>query len=83
MDTSLTQQPGAEVESQLPTSLADLASSFEAIKSKGKSVKKRNYAIMYLLLIILASGNDDSQYTNRMLDASLQFVPDLIDSERY
>ncbi|CAO3629495.1 unnamed protein product [Mucor hiemalis] len=63
LDTSLTQQPGAEVESQLPTSLADLASSFEAIKSK-------------------ASGNDDSQYTNRMLDASLQFVPDLIDSER-
>jgi CCR4-NOT transcription complex subunit 3 len=60
----LTQQPGAEVVTRLPTSLADLASSFEAIKSK-------------------ASAHDDSQYTNRMLDASLQYVPDLIDSERY
>lgn len=60
----MTQQPGAEVETRLPISLADLASSFEAIKSK-------------------ASGHDDSQYTNRMLDASLQYVPDLIDSERY
>ncbi|KAI8069791.1 Not1 N-terminal domain, CCR4-Not complex component-domain-containing protein [Gilbertella persicaria] len=55
--------PGAEVESRLPNSLADLASSFEAIKLK-------------------ASKNEDSQYANRMLDASLQFVPDLIDSER-
>ncbi|KAI9470547.1 MAG: Not1 N-terminal domain, CCR4-Not complex component-domain-containing protein [Benjaminiella poitrasii] len=64
MDASLTQQPGAEVESRLPSSLADLAASFEAIKSK------------------TSSGNEDIQYTNRMLDASLQFVPDLIDSER-
>lgn len=30
----------------------------------------------------LAASNEDTQYTNRMLDASLQFVPDLIDSER-
>ncbi|KAI7896255.1 Not1 N-terminal domain, CCR4-Not complex component-domain-containing protein [Mucor mucedo] len=63
LDTSLSQQQGAEAESRLPTSLADLASSFEAIKNK-------------------AVGNEDTHYTNRMLDASLQFVPDLIDSER-
>ncbi|RCH87279.1 proteinral negative regulator of transcription subunit 5 [Rhizopus azygosporus] len=44
----------------LPPSLADLASSFEAIKSR----------------------TQDPQYTNRMLESSLQFVPDLIDSER-
>ncbi|KAI8090609.1 Not1 N-terminal domain, CCR4-Not complex component-domain-containing protein [Thamnidium elegans] len=62
LDTSLTQQPDTEVESRLPSSLADLASSFEAIKSK--------------------ANNENAQYTNRMLDASLQFVPDLIDSER-
>ncbi|KAI8997785.1 Not1 N-terminal domain, CCR4-Not complex component-domain-containing protein [Pilobolus umbonatus] len=55
-------QPGIEMESRLPTSLADLASSFESIKLK--------------------AANEDFQYTNRMLDASLQFVPDLIDSER-
>ncbi|KAI8367409.1 Not1 N-terminal domain, CCR4-Not complex component-domain-containing protein [Choanephora cucurbitarum] len=29
-----------------------------------------------------AAKNDDMQYANRMLDASLQFVPDLTDSER-
>ncbi|KAI8988491.1 Not1 N-terminal domain, CCR4-Not complex component-domain-containing protein [Mycotypha africana] len=29
-----------------------------------------------------ASDYEDSQYMNRMLDASLQFVPDLMDSER-
>ncbi|OAC99113.1 hypothetical protein MUCCIDRAFT_74712 [Mucor lusitanicus CBS 277.49] len=65
MDASLTQQPGAELDSRLPSSLMDLAASFEAIKTKA------------------ASANDDNtQYTNRMLDASLQYVPDLIDSER-
>ncbi|KAL0144328.1 Not1 N-terminal domain, CCR4-Not complex component-domain-containing protein [Mucor lusitanicus] len=64
MDASLTQQPGAELDSRLPSSLMDLAASFEAIKTKA------------------ASANDDNtQYTNRMLDASLQYVPDLIDSE--
>lgn len=49
------------MEPSIPSSLADLATSFEAIKLKSL---------------------DDMQYTNRMLDASLQFVPDLIDSER-
>ncbi|KAG2204633.1 hypothetical protein INT46_006732 [Mucor plumbeus] len=66
LDESLTQQPGAEVESRLPSSLADLAASFEAIKTKAAS----------------AAHDDSTQYTNRMLDASLQYVPDLIDSER-
>ncbi|KAI7907978.1 Not1 N-terminal domain, CCR4-Not complex component-domain-containing protein [Cokeromyces recurvatus] len=45
----------------LPNSLADLAASFESIKSNHKN---------------------DIQYTNKMLSASLQHVPDLIDSER-
>ncbi|KAI9317689.1 Not1 N-terminal domain, CCR4-Not complex component-domain-containing protein [Dichotomocladium elegans] len=45
-------------EMRLPSSLADLAPAFEAIKSKGE------------------------QITQQMLDASLQHVPDLIDSER-
>lgn len=65
MDASLTQQPGAELDSRLPSSLLDLAASFEAIKSKAAG-----------------ANDDDTQYTNRMLDASLQYVPDLIDSER-
>ncbi|KAL9543370.1 hypothetical protein MBANPS3_008149 [Mucor bainieri] len=65
MDASLTQQPGAELDSRLPSSLLDLAASFEAIKSKAA-----------------AANDDNTQYTNRMLDASLQYVPDLIDSER-
>ncbi|KAI8889291.1 hypothetical protein K501DRAFT_208827 [Backusella circina FSU 941] len=47
----------------LPASLADLAPSFESVKTKGLH-------------------KDDVQYTNQMLDASLQHVPDLIDSER-
>ncbi|KAI9483301.1 MAG: Not1 N-terminal domain, CCR4-Not complex component-domain-containing protein [Benjaminiella poitrasii] len=45
----------------LPSSLADLAASFESAKNKHKN---------------------DIQYTNQMLGASLQHVPDLIDSER-
>ncbi|CEP07969.1 hypothetical protein [Parasitella parasitica] len=65
LDASLTQQPGAEVDARLPSSLADLAASFEAIKAKAA-----------------AAHEDNTQYTNRMLDASLQYVPDLIDSER-
>ncbi|KAL7312991.1 general negative regulator of transcription subunit 5 [Mucor circinelloides] len=65
MDASLTQQPGAELDSRLPSSLLDLAASFEAIKAKAA-----------------AANDDNTQYTNRMLDASLQYVPDLIDSER-
>ncbi|KAI8638997.1 Not1 N-terminal domain, CCR4-Not complex component-domain-containing protein [Parasitella parasitica] len=65
LDASLTQQPGDEVDSRLPSSLADLAASFEAIKAKAA-----------------AAHQDNTQYTNRMLDASLQYVPDLIDSER-
>ncbi len=65
MDASLTQQPGAELDSRLPSSLLDLAASFEAIKTKAA-----------------AANDDNTQYTNRMLDASLQYVPDLIDSER-
>lgn len=50
-------------EARLPSSLADLASSFEAVKAR--------------------AGKDDKLYTHQMLDASLQHVPDLIDSERY
>ncbi|KAI8387540.1 Not1 N-terminal domain, CCR4-Not complex component-domain-containing protein [Blakeslea trispora] len=46
---------------QLPSSLADLALSFESVKNRNKQ---------------------DIQYTHQMLDASLQHVPDLIDSER-
>ncbi|KAI9307524.1 Not1 N-terminal domain, CCR4-Not complex component-domain-containing protein [Cunninghamella echinulata] len=49
-------------ESHLPSSLADLAASFESIK--------------------LRAANEDMLYTHQMLDASLQHVPDLIDSER-
>ncbi|CAO3641361.1 unnamed protein product [Cunninghamella echinulata] len=49
-------------ESHLPSSLADLAASFESIKSR--------------------AANEDMLYTHQMLDASLQHVPDLIDSER-
>ncbi|CAO3647370.1 unnamed protein product [Cunninghamella blakesleeana] len=49
-------------ESHLPSSLADLAASFESIKSR--------------------AANEDMLYINQMLDASLQHVPDLIDSER-
>ncbi|KAI8073856.1 Not1 N-terminal domain, CCR4-Not complex component-domain-containing protein [Gongronella butleri] len=49
-------------EARLPSSLADLASSFEAVKAR--------------------AGKDDKLYTHQMLDASLQHVPDLIDSER-
>ncbi|KAI8070561.1 Not1 N-terminal domain, CCR4-Not complex component-domain-containing protein [Gilbertella persicaria] len=45
---------------QLPSSLVDLAPSFESIKNR----------------------KHDIQYTHQMLDASLQHVPDLIDSER-
>ncbi|KAI8097640.1 Not1 N-terminal domain, CCR4-Not complex component-domain-containing protein [Halteromyces radiatus] len=49
-------------EARLPSSLADLASSFESIKAR--------------------AGKEDMLYTHQMLDASLQHVPDLIDSER-
>lgn len=80
LDASLTQQPGAEVESRLPTSLADLASSFEAIKNKG--IVQQCVVSVNHTYIKLAASNEDTLYTNRMLDASLQFVPDLIDSER-
>jgi CCR4-NOT transcription complex subunit 3 len=64
LDASLTQQPGAEIDTKLPSSLGDLVSSFESIRSKA------------------LSGSEDPQYTNRMLESSLQHVPDLIDSER-
>lgn len=52
---------------RLPASLADLAPSFESVKNKALRSSKEG-------------GN--SQYTNQMLDVSLQHVPDLIDSER-
>ncbi|KAI8341455.1 Not1 N-terminal domain, CCR4-Not complex component-domain-containing protein [Chlamydoabsidia padenii] len=48
--------------SQLPSSLADLAASFESIKVR--------------------ASKPDLLYTQQMLEASLQHVPDLIDSER-
>ncbi|KAI8344075.1 Not1 N-terminal domain, CCR4-Not complex component-domain-containing protein [Chlamydoabsidia padenii] len=49
-------------DTRLPSTLADLASSFESIKAR--------------------AGKEDILYTHQMLDASLQHVPDLIDSER-
>ncbi|ORZ21545.1 Not1 N-terminal domain, CCR4-Not complex component-domain-containing protein [Absidia repens] len=49
-------------EGRLPSSLADLASSFETIKAR--------------------AGKENLLYTHQMLDASLQHVPDLVDSER-
>ncbi|ORX52455.1 hypothetical protein DM01DRAFT_1323650 [Hesseltinella vesiculosa] len=61
LDSHLGQLPEMS-EARLPSSLADLAASFEAVKAR--------------------AGTDDKLYTHQMLDASLQHVPDLIDSER-
>lgn len=71
-------------EARLPSSLADLAPAFEAVKAKGKisRVDIMRQEGKWINNNAIGIGKADMMYTHQMLDTSLQHVPDLVDSER-
>ncbi|CAG8690219.1 15532_t:CDS:10, partial [Racocetra fulgida] len=61
-------EPPSSAENRIPAALADLVQSYEAAEEKCKQ---------------RALGKEDGFHIQQMLDASLQYVPESLDAERY